>query len=80
MKKQILLSFMLFCLFTALLFSCGPSREEVEQMEQMERNKGLVKTAVPGYDIIEIDGCEYIRRTAQDEVLTHKGNCKNHTK
>jgi hypothetical protein len=78
MKKQILLSFVLSCSFTALLFSCGPSREEVEQME---RNKGLVKAAVPGYDIIEIDGCEYIRRTsAQGEVLTHKGNCKNHTK
>ncbi len=30
------------------------------------------------YDIIEIDGCEYIRTYFDRSVsLTHKGNCKN---
>ena len=70
-----LLSFVLSCSFTALLmFGCGPSKEE---MEAKERAEGHV-TSVDGYDVIVIDGCEYLeKRTSHGEVLTHKGNCKN---
>ncbi len=36
----------------------------------------------PGYNVVVIDGCEYIEsQTAyRYYVITHKGNCKNHVK
>jgi len=33
----------------------------------------------PQFEIVEIDGCEYITWKAYKYVITHKGNCKNKT-
>ena len=38
MKKQILLSFTLSCVITAMFFSCGPSKEEIETKKALAKN------------------------------------------
>jgi hypothetical protein len=78
MKKQVLLSFVLSCSFTALLmFGCGPSKEEMEARER-SGNGTIKETHIGGYDILTIDGCEYISCSRNYNILTHKGNCPNH--
>jgi hypothetical protein len=46
---------------------------------------GEQRTEKEGYDIVTIDGCEYIEVSFMQGAnngyysLTHKGNCKNHS-
>lgn len=60
------------------LVSCGPSKEEIEQMEmeslRLHEKFDPEKLKAAGYKIVVIDGCEYIK---SHDVLTHKGNCKS---
>lgn len=58
MKKIILL--------LVILSSCGPSKEEMERLQNNGKEDYYIKI---------IDGCEYIDYQGN---LTHKANCKNH--
>ena len=64
---------MLFVIAGAVLASCGK-----------ESNVVSTKTSEIGaYDIVEIDGCEYIEfddgiGSGRVHTLVHKGNCFNH--
>lgn len=76
MKKTISLISAITILF---LFSCGPSREEMEKEQAKESNtrySGPVR-------IMTVDGCDYLMvdNGYQGGVcIIHKYNCKNHTK
>jgi hypothetical protein len=56
------------------MWSCG---EQIPTLERVQKD---------GYDIVTIDGCEYIEvshalgSSGGYYSLTHKGNCKNHQK
>lgn len=79
MKKVILLVLWNLALSAPMFYamSCGPSREEIEQMEQkLELEKHPVRQ-FGNYQVLVIDGCEYIKYVGNSDVLTHKGNCKN---
>jgi len=65
-------------ILTIALVSCGPSKEEMEARERSERS--TKQTTDERFEIITIDGCEYIVSTYysnNSDILTHKGNCKN---
>jgi hypothetical protein len=61
---------LIFC----MIISCGPSKEEVDIKKAKEKN-----TLVEKYNIVVIEGCEYIEFNpkSSSHVLTHKGNCNN---
>ena len=81
---HIIIALIFSSIISLALFSCGPSREEMEYMEKMKgQERAGYKNIGNGYVIIIIDGCEYIEYDhiggsgIHAHTLTHKGNCKN---
>lgn len=76
MKKTIVLLSTITVLF---LFSCGPSREEMEKEQNQKSNTRYVGPV----RIVTVDGCDYliVNNGYKGGVsITHKYNCKNHIK
>lgn len=71
MKKIILL-------ILVLLFSCGPSKEEIEAREKKINDsllkRGIKKSNLLEYQIYVIEGHEYI--TFENSII-HSYSCKN---
>ena len=57
-----------YAMLVAGVSSCSTRGDELKNLNKFEK-----------YEIIEIDGCEYIQYGAAYGMLhvTHKGNCKN---
>ena len=74
MKKlriKILSKYFLYTLLVAFLM--------VGCREITPEEKTKLASEADGIDIIEIDGCEYVRFIGYYKGgITHKGNCKNH--
>jgi len=59
-------------LLLATLFSC----EQSKGVQELSNNANLMDLKV-----VVIDGCEYLQyHTYHYDAITHKGNCKNHSK
>ena len=72
MKKVILFT------FAILFFSCEKKQTGFDGVHY-ELNKPATNNDINAkFKIIEIDGCEYIvyRFSANNGLMTHKGNCK----
>lgn len=83
----------LYIILSLVLFSCGETHihEVINRTKTIEIQTEVIVKKVQGnknYQIIIIDGCEYIRYfktkftmdngTGAAGGLCHKGNCKNH--
>ena len=65
-----------FLFFLALsLFLAGCQEQREPQTDRWEK----MRQQPPGYRVVRIEGCEYLRfeTTHSYGVLTHKGNCDN---
>lgn len=77
MKKVI------FALSMLCLVACGPSAEEKAAMDRkdLETGKTVIGSNGATYNIVIIDGCEYVQgwkgNSYGGPIMTHKGNCKN---
>ena len=59
--------------FASIVTGCNSSNVETKSTEYRINNFGTLK-------LVTIDGCEYLYGSWGDAtVLTHKGNCINHT-
>ena len=84
MKKVILLVLWNLALSAPMFYavSCGPTKEEYEAEQARKIKSGEV---FGNYDVVVIDGCEYLSRRSDThshaqgtcDQFTHKGNCKN---
>lgn len=59
-----------FCLMIVLLlFSCERKHNN-KVVNSVNGNSNL------NFEVVEIDGCEYLYRGTGEVLFTHKGNCK----
>lgn len=59
---------------TVILVSCSSTSKK----EVVEKNIVNPKNSELKFEVIEIDGCEYLlRRSGYAGYMSHKGNCKN---
>lgn len=80
-KTNFLYGMLIAALFAIIFCSCGPTKEEWEADQARKIKNGEV---FDYYDVIVVDGCEYLSRqpgthshNGSCDQFTHKGNCKN---
>lgn len=73
MKKIIAI---LIIIMINMIYSCGPSYEDVQREQLIDKNAVLGDNG-DFYSIIIIDSCEYIYENGGNASWgSHKGNCK----